>query len=1041
MSVNQTEVIMSARTTNGLNAEYLRRLERRKHGSVVLLCFLIGLTFIWLFFQIGNGPGQDGPGLFSNGMYSLASFVGAYWSFTVAYRARRVPLVLEWRYCLAWFMIGLGLVANGLGNLYYGYMQYLLGHEPGVPSLADIGYNLFYVLTAVGLLLLPLYTRAWRMHVRIAIDSLITVFCLLGICWYIIVEPILKHLPATEAFQALVTISYPCWDVLLLILAIVLVIRQDSLSVQRSSLLLCCLGVFSQVWADLSYAYLTSTGQYQSGMLLVDPFWVLGCLLIGLTALYQYSALARQIHRERVLVPQPIETLAAPPENSRAQSLRFVILQSYLIYVPFILLLFFTLACQMTADRFLVAFLDVLCLFVLILIIIHYALVTYENTLLVREKEQNSLEAELLRKATASLSSVLEMDLLLNHIVTIGATQLGFDAAALVVIEEYDRPLDEQSSLLARATNSDVRQVMSWQVTGNLVPYCTALMGKEMEVFWSDAPAHSHTPVHQWHLDQLVQSSLFVPLIYQGKVQGTLAFSLRAARHFRPREFFLGNAFAEEAANAIEHAHLYEMARENANFAQAMSNVAARLNSVVATGIGVGGEIHALICTEGANALRADLAILYGYNDRDLFVPLAAVTDEPEPPTLPQEWPALPVDDYMNWLVNGRQPSLMQINQSEHPDTPLPVWSLVTSWSARTSQAAPSTPFPPSSHALHTLVPPLRPLRTTPMPMAPSLSRVSLQTGLKRRYIQTAILAPLIIHQKPMGLLVFARIHRPGTTPKRSFAPQDLTHAQDFAGQASIAFTNARLYQQLRNAHRRMQELDQLKDQFMVTASHELRTPLTAVQGYLELLEQYHTSLSSEQRHEFLQKASRGCEELVLLLNNVMDASYLEIEAGIYQAHLQRVMVREIVESVVDLILPQATQEQRTVRIEIPSHLWVRADPTRLRQVILNLSANALKYSPPATTLLFSARLVLTEEPAIVLSVTDRGKGIKPQDQARLFQRFVRLESDLNSMVRGSGLGLYISRRLVEAMKGKIWIESTGVSGEGTTFHVQLPIA
>jgi signal transduction histidine kinase len=190
-----------------------------------------------------------------------------------------------------------------------------------------------------------------------------------------------------------------------------------------------------------------------------------------------------------------------------------------------------------------------------------------------------------------------------------------------------------------------------------------------------------------------------------------------------------------------------------------------------------------------------------------------------------------------------------------------------------------------------------------------------------------------------------------------------------------------------------------------------------------------------------LDKASRGCEELVLLLNNVMDASRLEIEAGIRPANLERVSVREVVEHVVDLILLQATQEHRDIRVSVPSQLAVRADPTRLRQVIRNLSVNALKYSPAGTPVLFSARAIFSSSPSVILSVSDRGKGIAPQDQGKLFQRFVRLESDLNSTVRGSGLGLYISRRLVEAMNGKIWIESTGKPGEGSTFCVQLPMA
>ncbi len=200
-------------------------------------------------------------------------------------------------------------------------------------------------------------------------------------------------------------------------------------------------------------------------------------------------------------------------------------------------------------------------------------------------------------------------------------------------------------------------------------------------------------------------------------------------------------------------------------------------------------------------------------------------------------------------------------------------------------------------------------------------------------------------------------------------------------------------------------------------------------------------ALSLDQQQEFLQKARRGCDELVLLLSNVMDASRLEIEAGIRPAYLARVSVQDEIRGVIELIEPQITQENRKVYMYVPNKLFVKADPTRLRQVLLNLSVNALKYSNPGTPVTFSARAVIDQIPSAVISVTDKGKGIKPEDQALLFQRFMRLESDLNSTIRGSGLGLYISRRLIEAMDGTIWIESSGVPGAGSIFHIQLPLA
>jgi signal transduction histidine kinase len=260
------------------------------------------------------------------------------------------------------------------------------------------------------------------------------------------------------------------------------------------------------------------------------------------------------------------------------------------------------------------------------------------------------------------------------------------------------------------------------------------------------------------------------------------------------------------------------------------------------------------------------------------------------------------------------------------------------------------------------------------------------------------------------------------------------------AEQEAIATEQARLYAGLRLVHERLKELDKLKDQFMITASHELRTPLTSIGGYLDLLVEHAHQLTPEQQREFLLKAQRSSEELVLLLSNVMDASRLEVDAGIRSAHLQSVEVREAIQGIVDLIEPQVTHEQRKVELCIPPSLAVQADPVRLRQVLLNVSVNAMKYSLPGSPIIFSARASSDPVPSVIISVIDKGNGIAPRDQDRLFQRFVRLERDLNSSIRGSGLGLYISRRLVEAMGGKIWVESRGIPGEGSSFNIQLLI-
>src|SRR5205085_11814436 len=143
---------------------------------------------------------------------------------------------------------------------------------------------------------------------------------------------------------------------------------------------------------------------------------------------------------------------------------------------------------------------------------------------------------------------------------------------------------------------------------------------------------------------------------------------------------------------------------------------------------------------------------------------------------------------------------------------------------------------------------------------------------------------------------------------------------------------------------------------------------------------------------------------------------------------------------IITLIEPQVTQDQRAIQIFIPDQLHVRADAGRLRQVLLNLSSNALKYSPAGTPIAYYARLAPNRSSAVI-SIADKGPGIPPEAQAQIFQRFNRLERDLNSSTRGSGLGLYISRRLIEAMNGNIWVESSGIPGAGSTFNIQLPLA
>src|SRR5256714_6339421 len=253
--------------------------------------------------------------------------------------------------------------------------------------------------------------------------------------------------------------------------------------------------------------------------------------------------------------------------------------------------------------------------------------------------------------------------------------------------------------------------------------------------------------------------------------------------------------------------------------------------------------------------------------------------------------------------------------------------------------------------------------------------------------------------------------------------------------QTAAARENARLYSELSATYTRLSEVDQLKDAFLTTASHELRTPLTIVQGYLELLGEMEDA-SPEIRHSFLTKARRACDELVLLQANIMDASRIEFDMA--TLHSTSISLKDVCTSVADLFEPLILQEQRHIEIHVAASIQVWADEIRLKQILRNLFANALRYSPAQTPIFITA----VEEPEqgfVRIKVIDRGFGVPPDKQEAIFERFVRLERDMHGTVRGSGLGLAITRQLVEAMHGTIALESSGVKGEGSTFSFTLP--
>ncbi|WP_322481099.1 GAF domain-containing sensor histidine kinase [Thermogemmatispora sp.] len=1010
--------------TKRLTPSSLQQLSRESSLETVAAALIVLLSLLWMALRLG---GSQVTALFADAMYSLCALGAAAQAALTAWRSRYGPLRLTLHYQIAWSLVSFALLLDVLGGLLYLYRDWV-GQANTVPSVADVAFLLNYLLVASSQLFILSGFKLKRAILLILLDSLITTLCLLGIIWFFLVGPsytMLRH-SGIDSATLTISLSYPFLDLLLVLTGAMLLTLTQVEQPLRPSRLLLTVGAGSLLWADSWYCYLVLHQSYVSGTPYVDTGWLLFFAVLGLTASWQYSALARHAYHQQAQArnSQALEELSRetaneepslgdyPPEHA-------LLFQSLLIYLPFIIEIVLTLYSSLIHDGIRAAFLDTLTAAVAICLFLRYLLTDQQNSELLHEREERRQEAERLRLLTAQLSEILELNPLLERIVSLAPKALGCEAAMLLIQEKAPFP-EMPASLKVYVAASPAEQVILWRFEGQHFDVCAALQPYEVEVHQSEVtPEDLPAEIVAWYTHEQIRASLVIPLMYQEKHLANLVFCSRSDRPFSSAQKTTARAFAEQAATALEHAFLYQEAREQEAFAQALANIATRLNSAIVEPT----EIHQIICREGANALDADYVLLYTPDQHGSLLPQAIAVSSDELSSELSEWPAIYEHEYEAQALASPQPLLIPLTHFYQLDPPLsPAPVLVQAGVASASSLAWSQ-HPPRRQRMY--------------------RALSLREMLARRYVPTAILAPLFSRNVAVGLLVLARALRPGTQERQPLGLPDLPRAQGFAEQAAVAYTNATLYQQLRTAHQQLQELDQLKDQFMITASHELRTPLTAVQGYLELLAQYDDALSPEQRYEFLHKTRLACEELVLLLNNIMDASRLEVDAGIRPAHIETVAVEDIVQSVVDMMEPQLTQEERLVYLDIPPDLAVQADPVRLRQILRNLAINALKYSPPGTPITFRARASLDHaslRPCALISVSDRGKGIRPEDQPKLFQRFVRLESDVNSPVRGSGLGLYISRRLVEAMRGKIWVESTGIPGEGATFTIELPL-
>lgn len=236
----------------------------------------------------------------------------------------------------------------------------------------------------------------------------------------------------------------------------------------------------------------------------------------------------------------------------------------------------------------------------------------------------------------------------------------------------------------------------------------------------------------------------------------------------------------------------------------------------------------------------------------------------------------------------------------------------------------------------------------------------------------------------------------------------------------------------LTEANRRLQELDRLKSEFVSLVSHELRAPLTNVRGAIELMEKS-CSAPDATCSKMFSLVSDQTSRLGRVIDDVLNIS--RIESGELHLSFTAVDISQLADKAIDNISTRQTGQifRQFIRKKLPM-VWADAD--RLYEVIANLLDNAAKYSPPQSEIVLE---VDTIDRAGVVSVRDIGPGIPLEEQDKIFEKFYRIDQGDARETYGYGLGLFLCRRLVEAMNGRIWVESE--VGQGATFRFSLPLA
>jgi signal transduction histidine kinase len=310
---------------------------------------------------------------------------------------------------------------------------------------------------------------------------------------------------------------------------------------------------------------------------------------------------------------------------------------------------------------------------------------------------------------------------------------------------------------------------------------------------------------------------------------------------------------------------------------------------------------------------------------------------------------------------------------------------------------------------------------------------------------------PLTTESEKIGLLILGE-----KSSGEIYSDRDLDVLDIVASEIAVAVQNSNAFEEISKfnitlkeeikkathdlslANVKLRELDLLKDEFVSVASHELRTPMTAIKSYLWMALAGRGGKLGDKLKKYLDRAYISTDRLIKLVNDMLNVS--RIESGRIEFNSQGVDMRKMAEDVAEEVGPRSKELDLTVSVQMAKDIpFVFCDYNKIKEVLMNLIGNSLKFTPKEGKISVGFKV---KDGMVEISVADNGVGISEEDKYKLFTKFGLIEKGhfvTSSQPAGSGLGLYISRHLVELEGGKIWAESE--EGKGSTFTFSLPVA